>query len=69
MSSKSLVHCGQNMLKTLSKDRVTLLGCLNAAGTYKILLAFIHTSAKSHCFKHEHDYASCSVLLTKNKLA
>ena len=69
MPSQCLVHCGKNMLIILSKDRVTLLGFVIAAGTCKIPLAFIHTSSKPHCFKHGHDCASCSVLLTKKKKA
>ena len=53
MPSKSLVHCGEKQAKIFkkSKDRVTLLGCANAAGTCKIPLTFIHTSARPHCFK------------------
>ena len=34
------------------KDRVTLLTCVNAAGTCKLPLAFIHKSMKPRCFKH-----------------
>ncbi len=35
-----------------SKERVTLLACSNAAGTCRLPLMFIHTSAKPRCFKH-----------------
>ena len=47
MPSKSPVHCVEKQAKNVKKckDRVTLLGCANAAGTCKIPLAFIHTSA------------------------
>ena len=48
MPSKSLVHCGEKQAKNFkqAKDRVTLLGCCNASGTCKLLLAFIHKSTK-----------------------
>ena len=54
MSSKSLVHCGEKQAKNFKKpkDRVTLLGCCNASGSCKIPLAFIHKSARPHCFKN-----------------
>ena len=50
--SKSLVHCGKKQAKNFktAKDRVTLLGCANAIGSCKLLLAFIHKSAKPRCF-------------------
>ena len=54
MFSKPLVHYGERQAKNFkqSKDRVTLLGCANAAGTCKLPLAYIHKSARPHCFKH-----------------
>ena len=47
MPSKSLVHCGGKEAQIFKKlkEGVTLLGCANAAGTCKIPLTFIHTSA------------------------
>ena len=43
MLSKSLVNYGEKQAKNIkqSKDRVTLLGCANAAGTCKLPLVFI----------------------------
>ena len=57
MPSKSLVHCGdcgEKQAKNfkISKDRVTLLACVNASGTCKFPLVFINKSAKPRCFNH-----------------
>ena len=52
--SRSLVSQEETNVKNfkLSKDRVTLLACVNASGTCRLTLAFIHKSAKPRCFKH-----------------
>lgn len=53
-SSKSLLHCRVKQAKNFkkSKDRVTLLVCVNASGTCKLALVFISKSGKPCCFKH-----------------
>lgn len=35
-----------------AKDRVTLLACSNASGTYRLPLVLINKSARPRCFKH-----------------
>ena len=54
LPSRALIHCGEREAKNFkkSKERVTLLACSNAAGTCRLPLTFIHTSAKPRCFKH-----------------
>ncbi len=51
MPSKSLVHSGEKRAANFkkAKEGVTLLGCANATGTCKLLLAFIHVSKKPRC--------------------
>ena len=46
------VEKGRLKISKKSKERVTLLACSNAAGTCRLPLMFIHTSAKPRCFKH-----------------
>ena len=54
LPSRTLIHCREREAKNFkkSKERVTLLACSNAAGTCRLPLMFIHTSAKPRCFKH-----------------
>ena len=35
-----------------AKDRITILGCSNASGTFRLPLVFINKSARPRCFKH-----------------
>ena len=54
MPTSSLVHSRETQainFKT-AKDRVSLLGCTNAAGICKLPLTFIHRSARPCRFKH-----------------
>ena len=46
----SSVHGGKKQVKK-AKNRVTLLGCCNTSGSYKLPLAFVHKSARHRCFK------------------
>ena len=53
MPSRLLVHGGEKQVKNFkkAKDRVTLLGCSNASGSYKLPLAMVHKSVKPRCIK------------------
>ena len=54
MPSRTFVRGGETHAKNFKqpKDRVTLMGCANAAGTCKLPLVFIHKYLRPRCFKN-----------------
>jgi len=48
-----------------AKDRVTILGCSNASGSYGLPLVLINKSAKPRCFKHGHEKFTSAILFTE----
>jgi hypothetical protein len=51
---KSLVSCQEHAARgfKVSKERVTIMTCANAAGTHKLPLLLIGKSKKPRCFKN-----------------
>ena len=60
MPSRSLVHPGETQANYFKKpkDRVTLLGCANGAGTCKLPVTFVHKSARPR----GHELSPCKLL-------
>ncbi len=54
MTPSHSLHSGAARAANLkkAKDRVTILGCSNASGSYGLPLVLINKSAKPRCFKH-----------------
>lgn len=54
MTPSCSLHSGKSRAANFkkAKDRVTILGCSNASGSYRLPLVLINKSAKPRCFKH-----------------
>ena len=54
LSRKSLASCQEHAARSfkVSKERVTIMTCANAAGTHKLPLLLIGKSKKPRCFKN-----------------
>ena len=69
LPSKSLCHAREIKPKNnkKAKDRITLMACANASGTFYLPLMFVNRSMKPRCFKHM-DMSSLPVdYFTQNK--
>ena len=54
LPSRLLCHARENQPKNhkKAKDRVTLMACANASGTFRLPLMLVNKSVKPRCFKH-----------------